>query len=131
LNSALKIVAAVILIAIVSFPAAAQTNWGHIGPTNAQIVGIAVGAGAAIAVTGIVLYAALHKQSVTGCVRTAGGTTNLTDSKNNHSYILIDGNSQLKTGERVRLEGKKKKDKFGNLTFQVKKIKQDYGVCQE
>lgn len=38
---------------------------------------------------------------------------------------------ELKAGERVKRSGKKRNDKRGNLTFQVKKIKQDYGLCEQ
>jgi hypothetical protein len=65
------------------------------------------------------------------CVQSANGTTSLMDKKNNLRYSLVNANSELKSGEQVKLLVKKKKDKEGNLTFRVKKIKHDYGPCQQ
>ena len=95
-------------------------------PCSGALVGVAIGVAA---VTGVVLYLILHKPSITGCVRSAGGTNTVTDENDKVNYTLVDGASQLKTGDRVKPQGKKK-DKSGNRTFRVKKIKQDYGPCQ-
>ena len=43
---------------------------------------------------------------------------------------LVGANLDLKPGERVKLQGKKKKDKSGHRTFQVNKLKKDYGPCK-
>jgi len=108
--------------------ASAQTDWGfgHIGPTNAEVAGAIVGLAA---VTGVVLYLALHRPSITGCTQTLNGANIVTDETNKRNYVLSDQNLNLKPGERVKLQGKKRKDKSGTLTFQVKKVKRDYGVC--
>jgi hypothetical protein len=52
------------------------------------------------------------------------------DNKNNLTYTLVT-NAEIKPGEQVKLSGKKKKDKDGHLSFRVKKVKQDYGPCQQ
>jgi hypothetical protein len=106
----------------------AQTGFGHIGPSGAQVAGAAIGVAA---VTGVVLYVTLHKPSIAGCVQSANGTISLMDQKNNLKYTLIINNSEIKPGEQVKLLGKKKQDKDGHLSFRVKKVKQDYGLCQQ
>lgn len=53
------------------------------------------------------------------------------DKKHNLNYKLVDTNVEVKPGEQVTLSGKKKKDKDGNLTFRVTKVKQDYGPCAQ
>jgi hypothetical protein len=127
LNSAHKLLLVVALLAVFSRSSSAQTGLGGIGPSGAQVAGAAIGVAA---VTVLVLYVTLHKPSITGCVQSANGTTTLTDKKNNFSYTLVNTNAEIKPGKRVKLLGRKKKDKEGNLTFRVKKIKHDYGPCQ-
>ena len=126
MNTPRKIVLIVALLAVFSFSASAQTVWGFPGPSGAQVAGAAVGTGAVI---GIVLYLTLHRPSITGCVRSADSTYTITDQNGHLSYTVVNADTGLKTGERVKLQGKKKKDKSGNLTFRMKKIKHDYGPC--
>jgi hypothetical protein len=63
-------------------------------------------------------------------VQSANGSFTLTGDKDHLSYALVDEGAVLKTGERVKLKGKKKKDKQGQLSFRVSKVKKDYGSCQ-
>jgi hypothetical protein len=126
LHVTLKALAVVMLIAVLSRSASAQTELGHIGPTTGEVVGAAVGVAA---VTTIVLYLTLHKTYITGCTQTAEGESALTDH-DGLTYLLVDESSGLKAGQRVKLQGKKKKDKQGKLSFRVSKIKKDYGPCQ-
>jgi hypothetical protein len=119
----------VALLAVFSFSASAQTDWGRIGgPSGAQVAGAAVGAGAVI---GIVLYLTLHRPSITGCIRAVDSTYTITDQNGQLSYTIVNAATGLKPGERVKLQGKKKKDKSGNLTFRMNKIKHDYGPCTQ
>lgn len=127
MNVALKILASVMLMAVLSRSAPAQTGLGHIGPTTGEVVGAAVGVAA---VTTLVLYLTLHKTYVTGCMQSADGGSSLTD-QDGRTYVLVDATSGLKAGERVKLQGKKKKDKQGKFTFRVAKVKKDYGPCQQ
>jgi hypothetical protein len=55
LNTTRKILLGIALLAVLSFSASVQTDWGRLGggPSLAQVAGAAVGAGAVI---GIVLY---------------------------------------------------------------------------
>ena len=128
MNAALKVVPIVALLAVLSFSASAQTGWGRIGPSGAQVAGAAVGAGAVI---GIVLYLTLHRPSITGCIRAVDSTFTITDQNGQLSYIVVNADTGLKPGERVKLQGKKKKDKSGSLTFRMNKIKHDYGPCTQ
>ena len=128
MKSAHKLVLVLTLIALFSRSSGAQTGLGEIGPSGAQVAGAAIGVAA---VTGVVLYVTLHKPSITGCVQSANGTLSLMDQKNNLKYTLLITNAEIKPGEQVKLLGKKKKDKDGHLSFRVKKVKQDYGPCQQ
>jgi hypothetical protein len=128
LKSAHKLVLVLALLAVSSRSTIAQTGLGNIGPSGAQVAGAAIGVAA---VTILVLYLTLHKPSMMGCVQSANGTTSLMDKKNNLNYTLVNTNAEIKPGERVKLLGKKKKDKDGHLAFRVKKVKQDYGPCDQ
>jgi len=130
LNTARKVVLGIVLLAVISVSASAQTNWGRIGggPSGAQVAGAAVGAGAVI---GIVLYLTLHRPSITGCIRAVDSTYTITDQNGRLSYTVVNAPAELKTGDRVKLQGKKKKDKSGDLIFRMKKIKHDYGPCAQ
>jgi hypothetical protein len=128
LNATLKVIAVLMLLAVFSRDASAQTGLGRIGPTKAEVVGAAIGLGAIV--TGI-LYLTLHKAYITGCTQSADGASSLTDDQDGHTYALVDESSEVKAGKRVKLQGKKKKDKQGKRSFRVMKIKKDYGPCQQ
>ncbi|PYX47672.1 MAG: hypothetical protein DMG79_13430 [Acidobacteria bacterium] len=127
--TAFKIVAVILLLAVFSISASAQSGWnlGSIGPSKAEVAGAVVGLAA---ITGVILYLTLHKPSITGCIRFVDGENTLVNENDKLDYFLVDAKFPLKRGERVKLIGKKKKDREGNLTFQVKKMKKDYGPCQ-
>ena len=127
LRSAHKLAVAVALLIFSSRSSSAQTGLGRIGPTGAQVAGAAVGVAA---VTVAVLYLTLHQPSITGCVQSANGTNSLMDTRKNLTYTLVT-NAEFKPGEQVKLSGKKTKDKDGHLSFRVKKVKRDYGPCQQ
>ena len=128
MKSVHKLVLVLTLLALFSRSSGAQTGFGRIGPSGAQVAGAAIGVAA---VTGAILYVTLHKPSITGCVQSANGTTSLIDQKNNLNYTLVITNTEIKPGEQVKLLGKNKKEKDGRLSFRVKKVKQDYGPCQQ
>jgi hypothetical protein len=127
LNVTLKVLAIVMLMAVLSRSASAQTGLGHIGPSTGEVVGAVVGVAA---VTTLVLYLTLHKTYITGCTQSAEGGSSVTDH-DGLSYLLVDEGSGLKAGKQVKLQGKKRKDKQGKLTFRVSKVKKDYGPCQQ
>ena len=125
-----KITSAIFALVLLCFPSAlaqapVPSNLGHIGPSGAQ-VGAAI-AGAA-AVVGVVLYFALRKPSVVGCTQALDSETVVKDERDNRVYALAGAAPDLKLGRRVKLRGKKIKQR-GRLSFQVKKIAADYGSC--
>ena len=80
------LVTALYLVKIMS--TSAQSGGGHIGLSNAEVAGAAVGLAA---VTGVVLYLALHNPSIRGCLRSVEGTNILTNENDSLTYKLIDG----------------------------------------
>jgi hypothetical protein len=120
------VLALCLLLVLPTFP---QTG-GHIGPSNGEIVGIIVGAVAAITVVGILIYREAHKHpSITGCVATGADGLNLKNEKDKEIYTLSGDSTALRAGERVTLKGKKIQDSGGKLSFQVERLTKDYGTC--
>jgi hypothetical protein len=120
------VLALCLLLVLPAFP---QTG-GHIGPSNGEIVGIIVGAVAAITVVGILIHREAHKHpSITGCVATGADGLNLKNEKDKEIYTLSGDSTALRAGERVTLKGKKIKDSGGKPSFQVEGLTKDYGTC--
>ena len=90
-----------------------------------KAVGIGVGAAAGAGL----LYLALHKGSVTGCIQPAEDGLRFVDEKKNNSYTLVSGDVLLKAGQRVQLRGSKAKNTSGVQTFTAKKLVKDLGAC--
>jgi hypothetical protein len=92
---------------------------------SGKAIGIGVGAAAGAGL----LFLALHKSSVTGCVQPAEDGLRFVDDKKNTSYSLAPGDVYLKAGQRVQLQGKKSKSTTGAQTFVAKKLVKDLGSC--
>ncbi|MGB9466409.1 MAG: hypothetical protein WBR10_14975 [Candidatus Acidiferrum sp.] len=120
---------ALVICLFLVLPTFPQTG-GRIGPSNGEIIGIIVGAAAAITVVGILIYREAHKHpSITGRVATSADGLNLMNEKDKKVYTLSGDSSALRAGDRVTLKGKKIKDSGGKPSFQVEKLTKDYGTC--
>lgn len=102
------------------------TNFGHIGPSGAQIAGAIAGTAAVI---GVVLYFVLRKPSITGCTVASDSGVGVKNEKNNRTYVLTGAGMDLKPGRRVKLRGKKAKAEDGSFSLRVKTVVHDYGPC--
>ena len=90
-------------------------------------IGIVVGA---VAVGGLVVYLVIPKQkTIEGCVESASGMTVLTNEKDHRPYELISDVVVIRPGQRLKLKGKKRKDKSGAWQLRVKKFVRDDGAC--
>jgi hypothetical protein len=104
------------------------------GPSNGEVVGAMVGAGAVIAVGTIVLVKVHNSHhTLQGCV-TAGPEGIQMQSKGDHKIYTLTGLSAgVKVGDVVKVHGDKKKHHqkgTGDEEFVVQKINKDYGPCQ-
>ena len=72
----------------------------------------------------------LAQPSITGCVQSANGTNSLTDNEK-QSHIHTRNQRRVQAGRTSQAVRKEKKDKDGHLSFRVKKVKRDYGPCQQ
>jgi hypothetical protein len=132
LPSLLRTSAALALCLLLVLPAFSQTNvnYGNIGPSKGEVVGIIVGAAAAITGVGFLIYHETHKHpSITGCVASGPDGLTLQNEKDKKVYALSGDSAALRAGQRVALKGKKIKDSSGKPSFQVEKLATDYGAC--
>jgi hypothetical protein len=97
-------------------------SYGH-----GKAIGIGVGAAAAGVVS---VYLLTHRASkITGCVETADDGLHLTDDKTKKTLALVPGAADIRSGERVELKGKIKKNAAGDQSFLVKTVGKDFGEC--
>ena len=132
LSSQLRSSAALALCLLLGLPALPQTSggYGNIGPSKGEVVGIIVGAAAALTVVGFIIYHETHKHSsITGCVAPGADGLTLKNEKDKNVYVLSGDSAALRAGERVTLKGKKIKGSIEKPSFQVEKLTRDYGTC--
>jgi len=108
-----------------------QLFTGSIGPSTGEIVGALVGIAAVGAGIGIGIYFVVkHNHSVTGCAASIAGGMTLRTESDKHTYSLIGDVAGIKPGNRVRVSGKKAKEKSsGTAQFLVEKVSKDFGAC--
>jgi hypothetical protein len=108
-----------------------QLFTGSIGPSTGEIVGALVGIAAVGAGIGIGIYFVVkHNHSVTGRAASIAGGMTLTTESDKHTYSLIGDVAGIKPGNRVRVSGKKAKEKSsGTAQFLVEKVSKDFGAC--
>ena len=98
------------------------------------IVVAAATAAAAIAALAIISSVQhRHKKIlITGCVTAAENGMTLTDEEDNRSYTLSGETADLKPGDRMKLQGKKLKQKRSGKTpvWETSMVVADFGVCQ-
>ena len=113
-------------------PASAQyTGTMGTGSPSYGSSGKAIGIVGAAAGGAALLYVAMHHHaSVDGCVARVNDGFSLTDAKSGQTYSLLADTSDIKSGERLRLSGKKSKDAAGMPAFEVKEVVKDFGGCQ-
>jgi hypothetical protein len=128
-KSAWRGVLIVVLCVALATPVKAQQKIGYGGPVVAPIVG-------AIAAVVVVVILAVHystkKRAVTGCVNSAGSGMTITDEKDKQIYALSGNTTGIKSGDRMKLQGKKVKSKGADKTpvWEAKAVAKDFGVCQ-
>jgi hypothetical protein len=104
---------------------------------NAEGVLIIVAATtAAAAIAAVVIVARVqHRRKkivITGCVLSREEGMTLTDEEDRKIYVLSGDTTDIKSGDRMRLLGKKVKAKGPGktLVWQAKDVIKDFGVCQ-
>jgi hypothetical protein len=79
-------------------------------------------------VVGLGIYLALPKHpTIEGCVETMNGVSRITNGNDNQGYELVGSYLRLKAGHRLKLQGKKQKNKSSSRQFTVKRVVEDKG----
>jgi hypothetical protein len=128
-----KVLSGVLIVALsfgLPVPVEAQ-NSGKI-VSNGTIAGVIVGVIAGVAVVTIVAIHYSKKRTITGCVNSGPSGMTVTDEKDKQIYALSGDTTNIKPGDRMRLQGKKAKSKGPDktLVWEVKKVTKNFGVCQ-
>ena len=100
--------------------------------SNGTIAGAIVGIAAGVAVIVIVAIHYSKKRSITGCVNSGSDGMTVADEKDRQVYTLSGDTSSIKSGDRMTLQGKRPKSTGSAkpLTWEVRKVAKDFGVCR-
>ena len=101
------------------------------GPSGGQVAAAAIGVGAAVVVTVVLINHSHH--TMKGCVSSGQNGLQVQTQGNMKTYALAGDTANIKVGDLVRFHGtkvKKVKDSAGDRTFTVEKISRDYGPCK-
>lgn len=117
-----------------SSPSGCTSSNDQIGPSKGEVIGLAVGVGAAIAV-GTIVIVEVNKSHHTlkGCVTVGPDGVLLHNDSDQKSYALTGITANVKVGDIVKVRGnrnKKQKDSAGTEGFVVTNINRDYGPCK-
>lgn len=102
-----------------------------IGVCKNEVVGILAGIAGGSAAIGIGVYIAFHHgRSIAGCTVAGANGLQLQSKGNQQTYALIGAVAAVKPGDRIRVSGKKEKQKTGDpQQFLVERLTRDYGPC--
>ncbi len=124
-----RVVLIVVLSLALTMPARAESE----GSAAIEII-------VAIVVVGVVLAyvvpsTIIHyskKRTITGCVTSGANGITLTDERDKQIYALSGDTTGIKTGDRMKLQGKKEKPKGTDkaLVWKATKVTRDFGACQ-
>jgi hypothetical protein len=120
-----KAVVCALLLVAATRPATASI------PTRSDVAWIGVGIAAIGAGIGIgIYYAVHHSHSLTGCAVSGASGLELQSPGDQQTYALVGEIAGIKSGERIRVSGKKEKKSAGGAQqFIVEKLNRDYGSC--
>jgi hypothetical protein len=126
---AIAIVCALALTLVAPPEAQATTPIG--GVTKSDVVGIGIAVAAIGAGIGIVIYYAVHhNHNLTGCAVSGANGLELQNKGDQQTYALVGAVAGIKSGERVRVSGKKVKRTAGSTQqFLVEQLSKDDGAC--
>jgi hypothetical protein len=96
------------------------------------VIGIVAVSAALVVITVVIVHESRKKRTVTGCVTSGENGMSVTDEKDKRIYALSGNTADIKTGDRVTLQGKKAnpKDAKAPLAWEVNKETKDFGACQ-
>ena len=110
-----------------------QSSIGSFGPTGGQITAAAIGVGAVVVGTVVLIEVHHSHHTVKGCVFSGQNGIEVQTQGGMETYALAGETANIKVGDLVRFhgtKGKKVKGSAGNPTFSVEKVSRDYGPCK-
>ncbi len=128
----LRTIVAKVAICALFVTAAAKPAKANSIPTSSDVAWIGVAVAAIGAGIGIgIYYAVRHGHALTGCAVSGASGLQLQNEGDQQSYALIGDVASIKSGDRVRVSGKKVKGNAGAARqFLVEKLSKDYGSCK-
>ena len=94
------------------------------------LIGIVVAAVAiGVLTTVLIIHHKNQRKAITGCVNSGVSGLNLTDEKDKRLYVLSGDPAGVKSGNRMTLEGKRRKEGGNTLMFEMRSVTKDFGVC--
>lgn len=126
-----RVIAKAVLCVVLVVTAARPANAGSI-PTKSDVVWIGIAVGAIGAGIGIGIYYAVHHgHSLKGCAVSGPDGLQLQTEGDHQTYVLVGEVAGIKSGERVRVSGKRAKKTAGATPqFLVETLSKDYGACK-
>ena len=120
-----------ILALCVALAAPARANTSLKTAATEIVIGV-VAAAAAATILIVVLIHQSKKAAVTGCVNSGENGMTITDEKDRHVYALSGNTTDIKPGERIKLQGKKGKSKGTDktLVWEAEAVTRHFGVCK-
>jgi hypothetical protein len=103
------------------------------GPSGGQITAAAIGVGAVVVGTVVLIDVHHSHHTVKGCVFSGQNGIEVQTQGGMKTYTLAGETTNIKVGDLVQFhgsKGKKVKDSTGDQTFTVEKISRDYGPCK-
>jgi hypothetical protein len=123
-----------LLLLAVHFGSAQRPQYvgGIPGATAGRVTAIVLGiAGVTAGITFGVHAVVKHNHAVTGCAQSGADGLQLTSEPDKQTYSLVGEVAAINPGQRVRVSGKKSKDRSaGTQEFLVEKVSKDFGPCE-
>lgn len=110
-----------------------QSSSGSLGPSGGQVAAVAIGVGAVVIGTVVLIEVNHGHHNVKGCVFSGQNGLQVQTQGDMKTYALTGETANIKVGDLVQFHGtkvKKVKGSAGNGTFTVEKISRDYGPCK-
>ncbi|HEX4019892.1 MAG TPA: hypothetical protein VHX63_02005 [Acidobacteriaceae bacterium] len=122
----------IVLLLCVFCLATAKTAKADVGYTSdGKAAGVIIAIVAVGVLIGVGVYFAVrHGHSLKGCASSGPGGMQILNEGDQQMYALSGDVNGIKTGDRVRVSGKKKKDAGNSRQFVVTKLSKDYGTCK-
>jgi hypothetical protein len=90
---------------------------------------VVVSAGVAVGVTFLILHEKHKPSKITGCVSAGATGMDVMDESDKRTYSLAGNPPGAKPGERMTLEGKRRKDGGKMPVFEARSVIKDLGAC--